>query len=281
MQVITEIQALRDALTWRRSKNSVGLVITKGSLHQGHTALIGASLAGNPITVVACYAGTNLFTDAEAAQQYPHNPKADEELLAELGVDILFRPAEADLYPDGETPRTRVDLPLLGPSAEDPAGRNHSIELVTLALKLCQIVQPQNLVYGEKHFQQLVLTRRMVQAFNLPLQVRSVPIVREPDGLAVATRNELLSSTERAQAPVLYRTLRDVGEALKDGASHLERLEQTARVALKGAGFRTDYVRICDARTLGPVTDSSRALRILGAARLGEAQLQDNIAFSR
>ncbi|MEM1434039.1 MAG: pantoate--beta-alanine ligase [Pseudomonadota bacterium] len=279
MQVVSTIQGLRDALSWRRSGASVGLVVTKGNLHQGHTALIGASLAHNAFTIVTSYAGPNLFFDQESYQRYPHNAEQDQDLLADIGVDVLFKPVEGELYPRGYRDLVRVGLPRIGIGAAQSAEHGYSTELLTLLLKLCHIVQPQTLVYGEKHFQQLFLTELMLRDFNLPTRVHRVPVVRDTDGLAIATRNQQLSAAERQQAPILYRTLSDVGSALQNGARSYGKLEQTARVALRGAGLKTDYLWICDAETLEAPTADTLQFRIMGAAWIGGVRLLDNIAL--
>ena len=202
MQVVSTIQGLKDALSWRRSGASVGLVVTKGNLHQGHTALIGASLAHNAFTVVTSYAGPNLFFDQESYQRYPHSAEQDQELLSDLGVDVLFKPVEGELYPRGYEDLIRVGLPRIGVNGARPAEHSYSTELVTLMLKLCNIIQPQTLVYGEKHFQQLFLIELMLRDFNLPTRVYRVPVVRDSDGLAIATRNQLLTPSERHQSSI-------------------------------------------------------------------------------
>jgi pantoate--beta-alanine ligase len=270
---------LQDALSWRRSGSSVGLVVTKGNLHQGHTALIGASLAHNAFTVVTSYTGPNLFFDQESYQRYPHSAEQDQELLSDLGVDVLFKPVEGELYPRGYDDLVHVGLPRIGVSAALAAEHSYSTQLVTLVLKLCHIVQPQTLVYGEKHFQQLFLIELMLRDFNLPTRVYRVPVVRDSDGLAIATRNQLLSASERRQALVLHRTLGDVSSALHSGARSYGKLAQTARVALRGAGLKTEYLCICDAETLQPPTAETVNYRILGAAHIGSVRLLDNVAL--
>lgn len=280
MQVVSTVQGLQDALSWRRSGATVGLVVTKGNLHQGHAALIGASLAHNAFTVVTSYAGPNLFFDQESYQRYPHSAEQDQEFLSDLGVDALFKPVDGELYPRGYEGLVQVGLPRIGISTALSTEHGYHTELVTLILKLCHIVQPQTLVFGEKHYQQLFLIELMLRDFNLSTRVYRVPVVRENDGLAIATRNQMLTPAERRQAPMLYRTLNDVGSALKSGARSYSKLEQTARVALRGAGLKTEYLWICDAETLQPPTADTSNYRILGAARIGGVRLLDNLAVS-
>ena len=280
MQLVSGIQGLKDALTWRRSGASVGLVITKGNLHQGHAALIGASLANHDLTVVASYAGPNLFFDQQSYQTYPHNVDQDREFLEDFGVDLLFAPSEGELYPRGFDELIKVSLPRLGPVGHHAQEFSYSIELVTLALKLCHIVQPQTLVYGEKHYQQLFYTELLLRDLDLPTSLRRVPVVREADGLAVSTKNQVLTAAERLQAPVLQQTLADMANAIAAGARNFSKIEQTARVALRGAGFKTDYLWVCDADTLQTPDTETRHYRILGAARLGAARLIDNLPLN-
>ena len=280
MQLVSGIQGLKDALTWRRSGSTVGLVITKGNLHQGHAALIGASLANHDLTVVASYAGPNLFYDQQSYQTYPQSTAGDRDFLEQLGVDLLFTPSEGELYPRGFSDLVKVQLPRLGPVGHHTQEYAYSTELVTLALKLCNVVQPQHLIYGEKHYQQLFYTELLLRDLNLPTSLHRVPVVRESDGLAVSTKNQSLSAAERQQAPVLKQTLADMANAIAAGARNFAKIEQTARVALRGAGFKTDYLWVCDAETLQSPDADTRHYRILGAARLGSVRLIDNLPLN-
>ncbi|MGI9324528.1 MAG: pantoate--beta-alanine ligase [Pseudomonadales bacterium] len=280
MQIITTIQALRDALDWRRQNKALGLVITKGHLHGGSEALIDASVAANDLTVVASYAGAHLFFDQDAYQAHSQIPHLETARLEERGVDLLFAPGEAELYPTGHDGLTRIALPKIGCNALMGAEKVHCQELVTLVTKFCNITQPNMLILGEKHYQLLHLAERTLADLNLATQVRRVPVVREADGLVIATRNSALSELERARAPLLYQTLKDIAHAIGDGARHFDKLEQTARIALRGGHFKTEYVTICDAQTLLPPDQATQDYRILGAAHMGNVRLIDNVYVS-
>ncbi|MFK7913726.1 MAG: pantoate--beta-alanine ligase [Pseudomonadales bacterium] len=276
MQIITSIQELSDSLAWRRHAKSVGLVISKGNLHRGHRTLIETSQAACDMTVVTTFSGTELFAQDRALQ--PAEPvEQNEALLEEMGVNMLFAPPFEELYPQNFAHRTKVALPRIDCNALGGAERTHCQESVTLALKLCNIIAPTLLVLGEKHYQQLHLTERALADLNHPTRVRRVPVVRETDGLLTASDNHLLSADQRKGARLLYQTLNDIGHALLSGARHFDKLEQTARIALRGGHFQTEYVAICDDHTLMPPTPETSAFRILGAASLGAVRLADNI----
>ncbi len=280
MQIITTIQALRDAVGWRRQHKTLGLVISKGHLHEGHQTLVQTSVAANDMTVVASYAGAHLFFDQAAFQAHSATPQHETDRLQELGVDLLFAPAESELYPRGHNGLTRISLPKIGCNALMGAEKVHCQELVTLILKFCNIITPDMLVLGEKHYQLLHLAERTLTDLNVATRVERVPVLREPDGLVIATRNHSLSQLERSRAPLLYQTLKDIAHAIGDGARHFDKLEQTARIALRGGHFKTEYVTICDAQTLLPPDQSTRDYRILGAAQMGAVRLVDNVFIS-
>ena len=276
MQIITSIQELSDSLAWRRHAKSVGLIIGKGKLHAGHRALIETSQASCDMTVVTTFANPDLLGDDRSLQ--PTETLApNESLLEEMGVNILFAPPFEELYPEHLAQRTKVALPQIDCNAMGGAEHGHCQESVTLAIRLCNIIAPTLLLLGEKHYQQLHLTERALTDLNHQTRVKRVPAVREADGLLTASDNHLLSSDERTGARLLYQTLNDIGHALRSGARHFDKLEQTARIALRGGQFRTEYVAICDDRTLMSPTPDTNEFRILGAASLGTVRLTDNV----
>ena len=277
MQIITSIQALTDALSWRRQNKSLGLVITKGNVHAGHRALIAACVNGNDLSVVISYAGAQLFYDQQEAQTHARIDTGECALLEELGVDVLFAPKESELYPRGHSGLARIDLPPLDGRALTGADLTHCQEQVTLIIKLWNLVGANRLIFGEAHLLHLHLIEQTLADLNLPTAVQRIPVVRDSDGLVVSSRNAALSATERANASLLYQTLKDIAHAISNGARHFDKLEQTARIALRGGGFKTDYVAICDANTLQPPDQAADEFRILGAARLGNVRLIDHI----
>lgn len=276
MQIITSIQELSDSLAWRRHAKSVGLVISRGSLHPGQRALIEASQACCDMTVVTTLTAAELFRDTPTLGSAEPNG-SDQALLEELGVNILFAPPVEELYPQEHPLRTKVALPKIDCNALGGAERVHCQEAVTLALKLCNIILPTQLVFGEKNYQELHLIERALTDLNHPTRVRRVPIVREADGLLSASANQALTYEERQGAVLLHQTLKDISHALHSGAKNFDKLEQTARIALRGGHFKTEYVAICDDQTLLPPTPATAHFRILGAASLGTVRLTDNL----
>lgn len=278
METIRSIEAMTAAISWRRNNRQIGLVSTKGNLHSGHVALIKACMSDADISVVSVYVNPLEFADDEAFANYPRNVAADRALLERLGVDYLFLPTDNEMFPAGVRDVTTVRLPHLAvelQGAENPRLFNAR---ATAWLKLYNIIRPDVAYFGEKDMQELVLIRRMIAELNLTLKLHSEPIVRDDNRVALAGGLSQLTPSEQLQAPILYQTLNDVAYAVRNGARNFNKLEHTAKLALRGGGFATEYVAIRDSDTLAPPSQVSQQLRVLAAARLGLARLTDNIS---
>jgi pantoate--beta-alanine ligase len=254
MQVFDSLQGWR---AWRSGITSaIGFVPTMGALHRGHLALLQRSLAENPVTVASIYVNPTQFNNADDLKKYPRPDAQDLAMLQDAGVDAVLMPVYAELYPDGYRYRlVESELSLRFCGAHRPG---HFDGVLSVVLKLLNIVAPDRAYFGEKDYQQLSLVRGLVEAFMLPVQIIGCPTVREPDGLALSSRNLRLSNEQRVLAPQLYRII----STAPDCAS--------ARAALTQAGFKVDYVE--------DFTDE-QGTRRLAAASLGEVRLIDNLAL--
>lgn len=244
-RTIAEVEA---ALAQRTG--SVGLVPTMGSFHEGHMSLIRAAREENDIVVVSLFVNPAQFHQGADLSSYPRDESRDAELAAQTGVDVLFAPAAAELYPDGF--ETWVDVEELGQALEGRFRPGHFRGVATICLKLFNIVRPQRAYFGQKDAQQTAVVRRLVQDLNVPVEIRVLPTVRNEDGLALSSRNASLSADERELALSLPRAL-----ATRDPARARELLN----------GLEVDYVEVAD---FDPKV-------LAGAVRVGRIRLIDNV----
>lgn len=271
MELIHDPDRLRRALS---RGPGAAFVPTMGNLHAGHLALVRqAAQAGRPV-VVSIFVNPLQFGAGEDYDCYPRTLEADCALLEEAGVDIVFAPEAAALYPE---PQTFLVQPPLADELCGACRPGHFAGVCTVVLKLFNIVQPKLAVFGRKDYQQLFLIQAMVRQFNLPVVILAGETVRATDGLALSSRNAYLSTAERAEAPRLYATLQALRQRIEAGARDLPALEAAARNELEAHGWQVDYVCVRSQRTLlAPAADEC-ALVALGAARLGKTRLIDNV----
>ena len=263
MQVVTDIAALRRALA---AAGPVGFVPTMGNLHEGHLSLVRHARREARSVVVSIFVNRLQFLPSEDFDRYPRTFERDRALLEALGVDLLFAPDEAILYPE-----TQDYVVMPPPVANELEGRFRPgfFEGVgTVVLKLFNCVQPAVAAFGKKDYQQLVVVRGMVRQLNLPISVIAAETTRETDGLAMSSRNQYLSADERREAPRLYRILREVkqGRPADDGVRELA-----------GAGWQPDYIEVRRKSDLAAPGPADSDLIVLGAARLGNTRLIDNV----
>ncbi|MEZ5541733.1 MAG: pantoate--beta-alanine ligase [Pseudomonadota bacterium] len=281
METVTAIAPLR-ALTgsWRAAGERIAFVPTMGNLHAGHLALVARARAGADRVVVSVFVNPMQFGPQEDLASYPVTLAADEAALRQAGADLLFLPAVADIYPDGIERSSRVVVPGLNAILEGAHRPTHFDGVSTVVTKLFNLVQPDSAVFGEKDYQQLLLIRRMVADLCLPIRIDSLPTVREPDGLAMSSRNSYLDRVERGLAPQLYQTLLDVQSVVTAGERDFAGLERAAAGQLREAGFSPDYVSIRRAADLAEPGQADRVLIVLAAAALGRARLIDNLRIT-
>lgn len=258
----------------RHTGRRVMLVPTMGALHDGHLALVrAAKRVPGSVVVVSIFVNPLQFGADEDLDAYPRHLDGDLALLRGEGVEVAFAPSTAAMYPDG--PRTAVTAGPLGSELEGAARRGHFAGMLTVVLKLLQIVRPDRIFFGEKDYQQLVLVRQMVADLNVDVQVIGVPIVRETDGLAMSSRNRYLDPSQRELASALSAALLAGTHAAPDGADAA--LAAARAVLSEVPAIDVDYLEVRD-RNLGPAP-AFGAGRLLVAARLGKTRLLDNVAI--
>jgi pantoate--beta-alanine ligase len=263
-----ELFAARAALT-----GTVAFVPTMGALHDGHLALTAAARGACDWVVASVFVNPTQFSDANSASGYPRDEAGDMGKLESAGCDLAFVPDVSAIYPDGDATVIEPSGPAL-----DWEGRfrpGHFRGMATVVAKLFGLVRPDVACFGEKDWQQLQVVRRMVADLLLPVRVQGVPTVREPDGLAMSSRNRFLSPAERAIAPLLYATLREGARQLRGGADASGVLE-AAIGRLKECGFAVDYLALVEGTTLRATTALDGA-RLIAATPLGPIRLLDNI----
>jgi len=279
MRVVRSVAALRRALApWRRQGGRIAFVPTMGALHAGHLSLVRRARAGSRHLVASIFVNPLQFGPREDYARYPRPIARDRALLRAAGVDLLWLPQVADLYPPGE--RTRVRVEGLDQVLEGASRPGHFTGVTTVVAKLLGAVQPDVLWLGQKDAQQAMLIERMVHDLLLPVRVRRGPTQREPDGLALSSRNLYLNATERAQAVALSRGLAAARRALVRGERGAVRLERAIRRELaRYPRVREDYVAIVDARSLAPVRRVRGRVLVAIAARIGGTRLIDNFEW--
>jgi pantoate--beta-alanine ligase len=264
MRIVRDIAALRGVAA---AAGPVAFVPTMGNLHEGHLSLVRLARSSARTVAVSIFVNRLQFAPGEDFERYPRTFERDCALLEAEGVELLFAPDERVLYPE---PQTYIVRP--PPIADELEGRirpGFFTGVATVVLKLLNCVQPAVVVFGKKDYQQLHVVRGMVRQLDLPVDIVAGETVREPDGLAMSSRNNYLSAAERAEAPRLFRIL----EQIKAGKLTVENSLQ----ALTAAGWKPDYVEIRRRSDLGPANASDREKVVLAAARRGTTRLIDNL----
>jgi len=260
---------------WREASEAVGLVTTMGALHAGHLSLIALAKKNADRVVVSIFVNPTQFGPREDLSRYPRDEAGDVANLAEAGVDLVYMPDQAEMYPPGFT--TQVIVQSLTDDLCGAARPNHFEGVATVVTKLLLQCAPDFAVFGEKDYQQLLVVRRLVTDLNVPVRILSAPIVREEDGLALSSRNGYLSPQERKKAPLFYQALRAVAADLGNGVG-CDVASSTGRFKLEAEGFRVDYIAIRDPEMLEPLSGPIRGpARVLGAVYLGKTRLIDNL----
>ena len=279
MEVVHRIDEVRSMLAGLAG-HAVGLVPTMGNLHEGHLELVGACRRQCDTRVVSIFVNPTQFGPNEDFANYPRTLDDDLARLDEAQVDVVFNPGVEEMYPAGQQGVT-VTVPDLANTLCGASRPGHFDGVATVVAKLFNIVQPDYAFFGEKDWQQLTVIRAMVRQLDMPIDVVGVPTVRAESGLALSSRNQYLSDTERDQAALLNATLIGIRQAIESGNRHYCELENQAVSSLTDGGFDVDYVAVRDAHRLCEPDSASTDLRILAAARLGGARLIDNVGTER
>ncbi|CAH2031951.1 pantoate--beta-alanine ligase [Trichlorobacter ammonificans] len=276
MKLIHDVQEMQQtALALRRQGKRISFVPTMGFLHEGHASLLREGRRQGDVLVLSIFVNPTQFGPTEDLDRYPRNLAGDCALAEACGTDIVFAPTAAAMYPPGF--QTTVSLgPLTAPlcGASRPGHFNGVAVVVT---KLFGIVQPDIALFGKKDFQQLAVIRRMTADLNLPVEIIGMPIVREPDGLAMSSRNSYLSPEERQQALCLYRALLAVRELFERGETSAELLLTAARAQIGATSAAViDYLELRDGITLEPVAQAINGTLLALAVKIGSTRLIDN-----
>jgi pantoate--beta-alanine ligase len=282
LEVVVRPAHLRErVMQWRLKGERIAFVPTMGNLHAGHGSLVSRASELAEHVIVSIFVNPLQFGPNEDFATYPRTPEEDRKLLRELNVELLFAPEVDDIYPRGQETTARVHVPGLEDILCGAFRPGHFMGVATVVTKLLNLVQPDVALFGEKDFQQLMIIRRAAVDLCMPVEIVGVPTAREPDGLAMSSRNRYLTPEQRAVAPHIFAELERARIAVESGATDYAALEQAGADALRKVGFRPDYFSIRDAHTLQIPNGDSNDLVILTAARIGRARLIDNVRAKR
>ena len=270
----------RSMATWserlRREGVTIGFVPTMGALHDGHRSLIRAARLRCDALVVSIFVNPAQFSDTEDLSTYPRPIARDRALCREEGVDISFEPTARAMYPEGF--QTTVTVPALARRWEGEARPYHFTGVATVVTKLFGIVRPHLALFGQKDYQQAVLVRKLVDDLHLGVVIQIGSTVREPDGLAMSSRNIHLSSDERRVAPLLFQALRAGKQMIMNGMRNVAEIERIMRQTIEQTPtIHTEYLAVCDRDSLEPLSIVTNRAVLLGAVRIGSTRLIDNL----
>lgn len=278
MDIVHSIADVRQQVrAWQRAGLSVGFVPTMGNLHAGHISLIDAARQHADRVIASIFVNPTQFGPNEDFDAYPRTLEADATQLHDAHCDLLFAPSIDEMYPDKNL--TWVDVDALGDHLCGSSRPGHFRGVTTVVSKLFNIVGPDIACFGEKDFQQLAVIRRMAKDLFMPVQIIGVPTLREPNGLAMSSRNGYLSDDEKQRAANINKIIQALKAEIEAGANNYRELESKHSQALEGFGFRVDYLSIANAETLAPATSPDSRLVIAIAAKLGATRLIDNVTL--
>ena len=265
---------------WKDHGQSIAFIPTMGNLHDGHMSLIEKGQSLSDRTICSIFVNPMQFGPNEDWDHYPRSLDSDLAKLEAIGCDLVYLPTASELYPEGLDKISQVQVTDLTDNYEGAHRPGHFTGVATVVLKLFNIVKPDVSVFGKKDFQQYRVISKMVQDFNLDVQIIGQETTREASGLATSSRNQYLDAEQKETAAIIYRTLQQVAAGIDQGERDFRALEQDAIASLDDAGFKTDYFKICNAETLLPATPEDRDLVILVTAAIGQTRLLDNIEVS-
>ena len=276
MRTVRTVSELRATLAKpRRAGAVIGLVPTMGAFHEGHLSLMRRARADCDVVVVSLFVNPTQFNQTRDLDSYPRDEARDEALATEIGVDFLFAPAAEEVYPPGFG--TTVSVAGVTEVLEGAhRGRGHFDGVTTVVTKLLNMVMPDVAYFGQKDAQQALVIRRLVRDLDMPVRIEVQPTVREPDGLAMSSRNVRLSDADRARAGSLHRALRSIGSAVAEGERDPVTVRERALTELSDSGIEPEYLELVSTDTLAPVRRIDGELLALVAAQVGGTRLIDN-----
>ena len=279
MKIFHTVSGLRDALNQDRRRGArIGFVPTMGNLHEGHLALIRQARESNDVVVCSIFVNALQFGLNEDWDKYPRTYENDCAKLRETGCDYLFHPDDVEMYPNGLDTQSRVICPTMTDVLCGASRPGHFEGVTTVVSKLFNIVQPDEAIFGIKDYQQLAVIRRMAEDLCMPVQISPAPIYREPDGLAMSSRNSYITDDERPRVTVLKQSLEWIAKQVEAGNKDFSQLEAEAKQRIVEAGFGVDYVTISNSKTLDPAANDDLQITILGAMFTEAARLIDNLS---
>ena len=276
MEILRSLDAMRE---WRASLASdqrVGFAPTMGNLHAGHIELINVAKQRSDVVVASIFVNPMQFGGDEDLDAYPRTLEADLAKLEAAGAAAVFTPTTTDIYPDGVSQHTAVDVPGLTDVLCGASRPGHFRGVTTVVSKLLGIVRPHIAAFGAKDFQQVLVIKKMVRDLSINTEIDLVPTVRETDGLAMSSRNGYLSHDERALAPLFSRTLKETAKRLAESGSDIETVIAEAKAILTDSGFVLDYLEARHTCDLSKASSLNQETAIFGAAFLGTTRLIDN-----
>lgn len=277
MIISRELDTLKNTIQqWRSEGLSSGFVPTMGNLHKGHIRLVETAQSQCDRVIVSIFVNPLQFNELSDYAAYPDTLERDQKQLLAAKTDLLFLPDRQLMYPLGENQISKIRVPQISEELEGEFRPGHFDGVATVVNKLFNLVQPQRAFFGEKDYQQLLLVKKMVADLNMPVKIEPVATLREKDGLAMSSRNTRLSPEQRSRAAGLYKILQDVKQQLKTDEP-VQNIENRAMDELRSRGFEPEYVSVRHCSNLKPATDKAEKWRVLGAARLGDVRLIDNL----
>lgn len=279
MRTFQQVSAMRAYMrAVREDRRSVGFVPTMGALHEGHLSLIRRARGDCDVVVVSIFVNPTQFGANEDFSRYPRDLSRDSRLTQEAGVDALFNPEVEEIYPSGF--QTFVEAPQIAKRWEGEMRPGHFRGVATVCVKLFQIVQPDRAYFGMKDYQQLKVIERVVSDLNIPLTVVPCPTIREPDGLAMSSRNVYLDAASKNSSLTIYRALKGAEELYEQGELSVSVLEKTMHGILRSdPSIQIDYAVIVDSETLEPIESLEKRGVALIAVRIGNTRLIDNLVL--
>ena len=281
MITFDQVKALREYLfKQKQAGRSIGLVPTMGALHAGHFALISASQKNNDLTVCSIYVNPKQFNEAADLKKYPRSLAQDKAQLKAMSCDVLFCPSDAEMYPQ-ET-KLQFDFGALGSLMEGEHRPGHFNGVATVVAKLFHQVKPDRAYFGQKDLQQYVIINQLVQDLSFDLELERIPIVREADGLALSSRNELLTYRQRQEAPQLFQALLLAAQHLERGESRSKTILSVEKLMKNYREIELEYFQIVNSTNLQPLDDTAVEddVALCIAAHVGEVRLIDNLIIS-
>jgi pantoate--beta-alanine ligase len=279
LEVVRTVSDLRAALARHRAaQRRIALVPTMGALHEGHLSLIRHARAHADVVVVSLFVNPSQFNERADLDSYPRSERRDAQLAEVAGADVLFAPSVEEVYPPGFATSVEV-LGLTDRLEGESRGSAHFRGVTTVVTKLLCMALPDVAYFGQKDAQQLVVIRRLVADLNLPVRVEALPTVREADGLAMSSRNRLLSDDERSRAAAIPAALAAAERAVAAGELAADALTRAASDTLAAAGLEPEYVAVADPETLEPLRTLRAGALLLVAVRVGSVRLIDNVTL--